>query len=135
MKLYATLRTAYNQAAKTLGLPKIAVRRQKSKKPPPFSLKEIQRLDDRAKKSSRSLLEKRIESVSTCGPAANIALGVGQSFMGGSASSQRLNLTTDRLLKGIAYRAMMLVFPNAAKRPTAFTTSLGQWNFARYKKP
>lgn len=81
---------------------------QQTKKQPTFSSREIKAADDRARKGSRALAKKTINNLASLGPSANIALGVGQSFMGGSANSHRINLTKERMLKAVSYRAMML---------------------------
>lgn len=89
-----------------------------------FSVLEIQKIDERALKTSRSLASKKMDNLAKCGPGPNIALGVGQSFMGGSANSQRLNLTSDRMLRTISYRAMML---GAAERCQTSGTQYDQF--------
>ena len=74
----------------------------------PFTASEMQAFDHRARKASQHIRDRPIGNLVGCIDGANIALGVGQSFMGGSANSSRLNFVPDRLLRDRTYKAKML---------------------------
>lgn len=74
----------------------------------PFSSSEIKAFDHRAQYAARHMLDKPVGELTRCIDGVNIALGVGQSFMGGSANSSRLNFVPGRLPSDRTYKAKML---------------------------
>ncbi|MEQ1950451.1 hypothetical protein [Mesorhizobium sp. CN2-181] len=73
-----------------------------------FSEDEIKAIDLAATLQSSELMSQSVEAVAPALSGARVALGVGQSFMAGSASATRLNMVPDMALKDVPYRAKML---------------------------
>ncbi|MFI0843487.1 hypothetical protein [Mesorhizobium sp. IMUNJ 23232] len=73
-----------------------------------FNEDEIKAIDLAATLRSSDLMSQSVEAVAPALSGARIALGVGQSFMAGSASATRLNMVPDMALKDVTYRAKML---------------------------